>query len=307
MLRYLEKVFGTPMGQSYRPFLRKDLEKMPHKEMYLVEYDDQYNLSERMLKEAESFAHQIGKRQIVYYTKEQKAQKKNNMLPERFAYGNGVNRLCCDDVPDEEKITYYTRLGYFLGEGRMPVNVALFEPEEDECRLFSKHGIPYHILTNEGMTKYGYSKDGKIGCGICEYTYLVLPSEASCGKVMSACVDQFVKEGGRLLRLDETEGSRSRWISNCSYGEIEREQRYVCENPETMLYVSYHRLNEMEFLYVTNPSAKNTYTQSFAFKEQVHSFLRLNLMDFTTAQVPLAITLAPGEEAILVPYGRKVE
>lgn len=305
MLRYLEKIFETPMGQCYRPFLRTELEQMPCRDMFFVNPDAQWEMQERTLKEEESFAHQIGKQQIVCYLQENK--KKTGMLPHSFAYGNGVNQICTASPLPEEENVYYTRLGYFLGEGRMPVNVALFEPQNEECRLFSKHGIPYHIVSNQSMAKYGFSKKGRIGCGKCEYTHLVLPADATYGKVMTTYVDRFVETGGKLLKLEELAPSASRWKSTCTFGEIEREQRYGCGNPETMLYSSYHCLNEMEYLYVTNPSAKATYTQTFLFREQVHSFLRLNLMDFSSTQIPLQVTLGPGEEAILVPYGKKME
>lgn len=305
MLRYLEKIFETPMGQCYRPFLRKEWKQMPCEEMFFTNPELQWEMHERTLKEAASFAHQIGKRQIACYLQE--PMKKSHALPFPFAYGNGMNQICTEEPLAEEENIYYTRLGYFLGEGRMPVNVALFEPQDEECRLFSKHGIPYHIVTNQSMIKYGFCKEGRIGCGNCEYTYLVLPAEATYGKVMTAYVDQFVKTGGKLLKLEEQAPSSAAWKSNCTFGEIEREQRYGCGNPETMLYSSYHCLNEMEYLYVTNPSTKHTYTQNFLFREQVHSFLRLNLMDFTSTQVPLQVTLGPGEEVILVPYGKKIE
>lgn len=315
MLRYLGTLFDAEAGRAYRPFLKEEWEQMPYQDMFFANFGRSASeITETDLRMAESTAHQVGKKQIVAeisgtFEKENNSRQKKR--PFGFYYANGVNRICLTEPLEEEKQQYYMRLGYFLGEGKIMPGLALFEPDEEDCRLFSKYGIPFHILKNTGMTKYGTEKEGRIICGRCTYEYLVLPSGAVLGGIAKECICSFAENGGKLLLLGEPavsgeqpEQSLLPLKSSCTFGEIAREQIYRCKNPETEIYSTYRKLNEMEVLYAVNASQTRSYTQTFDLGGKVHSFLRLNLMDFTTKQIPLSFRMRPGEEVLLIPYGK---
>ena len=40
---------------------------------------------------------------------------------------------------------------------------------------WESHGVSFHYLDETLLAKYGYVKEGHIGCGKCEYEYLILP------------------------------------------------------------------------------------------------------------------------------------
>lgn len=315
MLRYLGTLFDTEAGRGYRPFLKEEWKQINNRDMVFANQGTLFSeITERELRRAESTAYQLGKKQIVaeiFENRESQSRKKER--PIGFYYANGVNRLCLEKPLEEEKKQYYMRLGFFLGEGRILPQMALFEPQEKDCRMFSKYGIPFHILTDTGMTKYGTEAEGKIRCGRGSYEYLVLPSEAVLGTVAEECIRSFAENGGKLLLLGEPPVSRTHpeqgclpLDSNCTFGDIAREQVYRCKNAETEIYSTYRKLNEMGILYAVNASQTRTYTQTFEMGEKVHSFLRLNLMDFTTKQIPLTFRMRPGEEVLLIPYGKTV-
>lgn len=95
--------------------------------------------------------------------------------------------------------------------------------------------------------------------------------------------------------------------STCTFGQIAGAQIYRNKNTDTEIYTTYRSMNEMQLLYVVNASTKRGYEQTFDFGRRVNSFLKLDLMELTTEQVPLTIKLGPGEDAILLPYARKME
>lgn len=309
-MRYLSKQFETEICKSYRPFCSQDWEQKRSLELFCINYGEaKHVMNERCIREMGSLAAQLGYKRIAAELPSVDAE----WLTKLYS-ANGVNHMCFQELPDDEKVEYYMRLGYFLGEGTEMVNVAIFEPDEEDCRMFSKYGIGYHILTNIGMTKYGFAEEGKICCGKCKYEFLVLPSRV----VLNEWTEQYVREtfesGGNILLLGDSPVCQSADTYECSYlkstctfGEIISTQVYRSKNIETQIYTTYRSMNEMQFLYVANVSEKNTYEQTFDLGEKVHSFLRLDLMELTTELVPLTIELCPGEDAILMPYARKID
>ena len=312
MLRYLGKQFETEICQSYRPFLKEEWKEQDIQDMVFVNYGQGHTVkTESELRMAESLTAQLGKKQTV--AEVSVADEKKKVLPLRqvmgFYYANGVNRVCFPEPPEERIKEYYMRLGFFLGEGKQPVNTALFEPDEETCRMFSKHGIPYHILTDLGMIKYGFADKERVGCGKCTYDYLVIPPETVLSETAERVINTFYENGGKLLLLGENPVLKNQLqkecenlTSTCTFRNIEAAQMYHMKNPETELYSTCRNLNGMEFLYVTNPSKKKTYQQTFDCGERVHSFLKLDLMELVTKRLPLTVTLKPGEDMILILY-----
>lgn len=309
-MRYLSKQFETEICKSYRPFCSQEWEQERDTELFCTNYGKAEHIAnERCLRETESLAAQLGKRKIVAEIPGTDTER-----IAKFYSANGVNRMCFQEIPEEEVLERYMRLGYLLGEGNETVNVAILEPDKEDCRMFSKHGIVYHVLTNIGMMKYGSVEGDTISCGMCKYDFLVLPSGVLLNQWVEEYVRTFYENGGNLLILGDKPicaGEQKRVCedlkSTCTFGKIVARQIYRSQNTETEIYTTYRNMNEMQFLYVTNASVRKRYKQTFDFGEKVHSFLKLNLMELTTEVVPLTIELQPGEDVILMPYARKIE
>ena len=307
-MRYLSKQFETEICKSYRPFLNQEWEKERSSELFCVNYGKaEVSTQEKDIRRIASLAAQLGKSKM--------AAEVPSIDTERIAkyyFANGVNRICFQEKPDERVLEYFMRLGYFLGEGSQDINVAIFEPDEEDCRLFSKHGIPYHILTNIGMMKYGFVDGDKIGCGRCAYEFLVLPSAVRLEPMTEQIVRQFAKQGGKVLLLGDRPMCKGKPAialneGTCTFGQIAGAQIYRNKNTDTEIYTTYRSINEMQLLYVVNASIKREYEQTFDFGKQVNSFLKLDLLELTAEQVPLTIKLGPAEDAVLLPYARKIE
>lgn len=234
---------------------------------------------------------------------------------------------------------YFTNLGFLLGEGKQYVNVAVLHPirstyfdykrEMDQqgygigdieyplhhvCNLLSRRNIEFHFIDETLMQKYGFVDGAKIGCGACTYDYLILPSLITMDKSTENYLHQFCKNGGKVLMLGdkptfcEAEPYEYDYLENtCSLEEIAAAQIYRNTNPETDICATYRTNGDRQFLYVLNASYTEVQRQTFDFGENIHSFLKVNLLESSTEQIPLTITLRPGEDALLIPSEKVVE
>lgn len=226
---------------------------------------------------------------------------------------------------------YFARLGCLLGEGKQHVNVAMLHPIRssyfdykrymmDEgfnveklddalqraCRVLSSRGIEYHFLDETLLAKYGIVEGDSIGCGLCRYEYLILPTMLTMDRTTEKLLRQYVTQGGRVLLL----GGKPRFLegdafdysylySNVSLDEIMMSQPYNVEEYETQIYSTYRTLGDEAFIYVVNASNSEIQKQSFDFGPSIRSFRKLDLTDMTEMPVPMEITLNPGEDAVL--------
>lgn len=246
------------------------------------------------------------------------------------AHFHGVNPWI--DTHFKEFNDYFSRLGYLLAEGEEPVNVAMLHPirscyfdykrdlypdfdvaELDKqllqsCRLLSARGIGYHFLDETLLERHGFVNGAQIGCGKCTYDYLVLPQMLTMGEHTRKLLAQYVENGGKILLLADrpsyVEGMpyAYTWLnSNCTLEEIQQAQPFQVENANTELYCAYRRVEGKEFLFVQNASADTTYTQTFSFGPEVHSFTVLDPVSLETKQCPLTITLPENGSILLFP------
>lgn len=229
---------------------------------------------------------------------------------------------------------YFSRLGYLLSNGEEPVNVALLHPIRsayfdykrnsladdgfpgsdmeiplrNACRTLSSRGIAYHFLDETLLEKHGFTDGAFIGCGKCRYTYLVLPKLLTMGKHTEKILRHFVKNGGKILLLDEPpaflEGFPHDYPylkSNCTLSEIEDAQPFTVDCTDTELYYAYRDLDEKPLLFVQNASDRHNYTQTFTFRENYTSLLSLDLNTWETKTLPLTVTLEKNESLLLFP------
>lgn len=315
--------------------------------------------SELSPKQVGSVAAQLGKKQVLTETF---ACCGWDVTPAQlrriagFQYVNGVNLMCQHLVPYSERGSrkydhpahyseinpwvkeefetfnnYFARLGYFLGEGKQQVTVAVLHPirstyfdykremleegfgvaELDEqlqqaCRLLSSRGIEYHFLDETLLAKYGFVKQYQIGCGRCVYDYLILPSVLTMDQTTEKLLEQYVRNGGKLLLLGgkpeflEAEPYTYDYLeSNVTLEEIAATQPYRVKESDTEIYSTYRELEGKKYLYVVNASDSKTYTQTYDCGEAARSFRKIDLTDMSERSVPLTVCLKPGEDALL--------
>lgn len=244
--------------------------------------------------------------------------------PAHYSVDNPWVKECFNEFND-----YFTQLGYMLGEGEQCVNVAVLHPirstyfdykreaqgfgvkSQDEflretCRMLSSHNVEYHFLDEILLAKYGYVEGNEIGCGSCQYKYLILPNILTMDTSTEQLLHQYVDNGGKVLILGEMpsylEGDEYVYdylTNTCTFDEIVKKQLYQVKNTETMIYSTYRKLHEEEFLYVINVSDQDVYEQQYEFGKGIHSFEKLNILTGERECIPLSISLKPGEDAIL--------
>lgn len=227
--------------------------------------------------------------------------------------------------------TYFNRLGTLLGEGEHKVNVAMLHPirstyfnykrtremEEFDVpelergivyanKLLGRRGVAYHYLDETLLAKYGFVDGEKIGCGKCAYDYLVIPKVYTMDKTTEELINKYVENGGKVLMLDEkptyveaTPYDYDYLSSNCTLEDIINAQPFKVKNPDADIYSTYRKLEGKEYLYIINGSESETYTQEYVFDGDIKSFTKVDLADLSEKQVPLTITLKPGEDALL--------
>ena len=208
---------------------------------------------------------------------------------------------------------YYTELGYLLGEGQQSVNVAVLHPNRSlyfdykreadnafgvakwEIDLFdmigslAAHGVEYHFIDETLFGKYGFVEDAKIGCGKCAYDYLILPSMLTMDVSTEKLLRQYVEQGGKVLLLGdkpeflEAESYAYDYLeSNVTFEEIMQAQKVQVVNYNTKIYSTYRSFEGKEYLYMTNSSDSETYSQSYLFEGKGFD-----------------VTLKPGEDKLI--------
>lgn len=209
---------------------------------------------------------------------------------------------------------YFTELGHLLGEGEQSVNVAVLHPTrsayfdykrelqdigfgiadldrqlQDAINALAFHGVEYHFLDETLLEKYGFVKEARIGCAKCTYDYLVLPTMFTMDKTTEKLLREYVKQGGRVLLMGEKptyleaeEYNYDYLESNISLEEILQAQKYQVMNYDTKIYSTYRLFEGKEYLYATNSSMDETFSQVFCFEGK----------DFS-------VTLKPGEDALI--------
>jgi len=227
---------------------------------------------------------------------------------------------------------YFSRLGYLLAEGDEPVNVAMLHPirscyfdykrdlyphfdvgDLDEnlqksCRILSARGVNYHFLDETLLERHGFVDGKQIGCGQCAYEYLVLPKMLTMGEHTRKLLEQYVKNGGKVLLLGEkpsyVEGEpyAYTWLeSNCTLDEVLQDQPFRVSDADTELYCAYRIIDGRPFLFVQNGSSDKAYGQTFDFGPEIRSFTVLDPVTLETKRSSLTVSLPENGSLLLFP------
>ena len=182
---------------------------------------------------------------------------------------------------------YFDKLGALLQEGKEFVNVAMLHPirsayfeydkndsssvwEIDNALInyseyLAKNGIGFHYLDETLLAKYGFVNGDKIGCGECEYDYLIIPKCYTMDKTTEKLIRQFVENGGKVLLVAEkptyleAEQYDYAYLKNTTtFESIKKNQPYSINCFYDKVYSSYYKFNEYDCLFLLNTDNYNT-------------------------------------------------
>lgn len=226
---------------------------------------------------------------------------------------------------------YFTRLGCLLANSEEIVNVAMLHPirsayfdykrtrEQDafnirelddsffrQQKMLTKANVAFHFLDETLLAKHGFVDGNRIGCGKCSYEYLILPTCYTMDETTEKLLQQYVKNGGKVLLLDRKpaylageEYSYEYLESNVTLEEIIQAQPYTVNDRNTELCSTLRKGVDGLFLFMQNASDTKAYTADIRLKNGYRSFEKLDLLTLTTEQVSTQMTLAPTESAVL--------
>ncbi len=225
---------------------------------------------------------------------------------------------------------YYTRLGYLLANAKEIVNVAVLHPIrsayfdykdmdcdnrvsilelerafQNQLQKLSQDQIPYHFLDETLLEQHGFVKEDRIGCGLCEYEYLVFPTCYTMGKHTEKLIRQYVENGGKVLLLDDKptflEGEPFDYTyltSNITYEQLKKTMPYQLKEPVMGVHSTLRESEKGLFLFIQNYSNEER-TVQYILEEKYQSFEKWNLVDMSSEVISTDVTLKPDESCIL--------
>lgn len=176
---------------------------------------------------------------------------------------------------------YLEAIGGFFKNTEEFVNVAVLHPvrsayfefrfgdenstkELDDAFLglsdyLAKHGIGFHYLDETLLAKHGFVRGAKIGCGVKEYKYLIIPKCYTMDKTTERMVREFAQNGGKLLfvsdkpqYLEGEEHDYSYLNGNVTLEEIAADQPYSVKTVSEKVFSSYRKCGEFDCICLLN-------------------------------------------------------
>ena len=225
---------------------------------------------------------------------------------------------------------YFTRLGYLLANAQEIVNIAMLHPmrsayfdykDQDanertsiqglenafhkQLEMMSMDQIPYHFLDETLLEQHGFVNGNRIGCGLCEYEYLVIPICYTMGQHTENLIRQYIENGGKVLLLDEKptylEGELFDYTyleSNITYEQLKETLPYRLQEPVVGVHSTLRQSEKGQFLFVQNYS-KQRKRVCYSLTEGYCSFERWNLENMSSGIVSTDFTLEPDESCVL--------
>lgn len=220
---------------------------------------------------------------------------------------------------------YFARLGYLLGESRELVSVAVFCPirsmyfdykrteysrndpvnehYSQTLAMLSAMQIPYHIVDETVLQKHATVQDGRLIVGQCQYDTLIFPKTYTMDKGTEVLLEQYVRQSGKLLFLDEkpsyveAEPWSCPFESNISLEEIRRKQPYAVSDTGTTVRSTLRQLGEQRFIYAVNCDL--TREAHLKFDGDFSGFRALDLETGKHRPVERALYFTPGASYVL--------
>ncbi len=231
---------------------------------------------------------------------------------------------------------YFTELGYLLANAKEVVNVAMLHPirsayfdyqddgiqgrasiRELEEEFYKQHErlsqeqIPYHFLDETLLEQHGFVNGNKIGCGLCEYEYLILPTCYTMGCHTEKLIRQYVENGGKVLLLGEKPAYRegeaydySYLESNISYEQIIDNLPYKLIRPVAEVHSTLRKSEQGYFLFVQN-YGQEAKVVSYQLANEYISFEKQDFITKTSTVISPDVELKAGESCLLK-FSKKV-
>ncbi len=220
---------------------------------------------------------------------------------------------------------YFARLGYLLGESKELVSVGVFCPirslyfdykrvkyddkypindhyNETLAQLTAMH-IPYHILDETILQKYGKVQNGCLTVGECKYDVIVFPKTYTMDKETKVLMEKYARQQGKMLFLDEkpTYLEGMPWDcpfeSNITLSEIRERQMYTVSDDRTTVRSTLRQFGDVKFIYAVNCSL--TEEATLQFSSDFSGFLALDLETGKITPMETQLHFAPGESRVL--------
>ena len=226
---------------------------------------------------------------------------------------------------------YFTRLGFLLANAKETVNVAMLHPirsayfdykddgvqgresirelEEtfyEQQERLSQAQIPFHFLDETLLERHGFVKGNKIGCGLCEYEYLILPTCYTMGCQTEKLIQQYIANGGKVLLLDGKptyrEGESYEYpylISNITFEQLSESLPYRLREPVSEVHSTFRQSEKGPFLFLQN-YGKGIKTVSYELSDGYTAFEQWDLATMTSAVISTEVTLEPNQSCVLL-------
>ena len=225
---------------------------------------------------------------------------------------------------------YFTRLGYLLSNSQEQVHIAMLHPMRSayfdykdldvkpgnglqkleiafhsQLDMLADDQIPYHFLDETLLEEDGFVNGSKIGCGLREYDYLVIPACYTMGQHTEKLIRQYVENGGKLLLLSQKPGylegepfDYPYLTSNITYEQLKNGLPYRLEKPVQQVHSTWRRSEAGDFLFVQNYGDQPK-TVSYELKNGYTCFEKWDLETMSSELIPSEVTLKPGQSCLL--------
>ena len=202
--------------------------------------------------------------------------ERKNDHPVHFTPMNPWVNACFDKYND-----YFDKLGGILQKGKEFVNTAVLHPirsayfnydksdphSTDELdnafielsEFLAKKGIGFHYLDETILSKHGFVNGKRMGCGKCEYEFLIIPKCYTMDKSTEELLREFIGNGGKVLLfadkpgyLEAEEYDYSYLKSTTTLEEIKKSQPYSLECFYDKVYSVYYKSESFDCLFILN-------------------------------------------------------
>ena len=225
---------------------------------------------------------------------------------------------------------YFTRLGYLLANSKELVRIGMLHPMRSayfdykdldvlpgngleklekafhkQLDMFAADQIPYHLLDETLLEEDGFVNGNKIGCGLCQYDYLVIPSCYTMGSHTEKLIRQYIENGGKVLLLADKpaylEGEPFAYpylTSNITYDELKEAVPYKLHEAVDGVHSVLRKSEKGEFLFVQNYS-EETKNVRYRLQDGYTSFEQWDLDALSCRIISTDVTLKPGQSYVL--------
>lgn len=252
--------------------------------------------------------------------------ERKNDYPEHFSSQNPWVNESMGEFND-----YFNTLGGIMQSSEEYVNVAVLHPQRsayfgfkhgdfsstaeldaaliDISDYLARTGIGFHYLDETLLAKYGFVRDGKIGCAKKEYSYLIIPKCYTMDKTTEKLIREFVRNGGKVYLASDKpeylEGKKYDYDylnANVTIEEIRRAQPYSIDTAARDVYTVYRKCDGYDFLMLLNTNDEKVADVKISVNGSAYE---QDLSDNSEKAIGEVIALKPYESKIIVIYPEK--